>query len=215
MVGGQERGQRQDERLRRRQGRQRRGQRHGNQPLDVRDAPRRRPGDVLQAGQTLGLEPVAQGGTREPPAPLGQVHGHDLDGEGEALQQGHDLPGRGPLVIAGEPALGLVAGDQSQGVVLGQLVDGQKAVASVVGAELLGTQPRRGKHVQPGAAGEEVGVGRLEQPGVVDVVQDQERAGLGRVRLAGPGRGPALGPLVQVLQDALRRAGVVELLRRR
>ena len=65
----------------------------------------------------------------QPPAPLGQVHGHDLDGEGEALQQGHDLAGRGPFVIAGEPALGLVALDEPQGVVLGQLVDGQQAVA--------------------------------------------------------------------------------------
>jgi hypothetical protein len=70
-VSGQERGQRQDRGLRLRQHRQRRVQRNGQQPLEVGDDPGRQRGVVLQAGQSLGFEPVVQRGTRELAAPLG------------------------------------------------------------------------------------------------------------------------------------------------
>jgi len=54
-------------------------------------------------------------------------------------------------------------------------------------------------------------VGRVKQPGVVDIVKNQKRTRPGRVGLAGPRGGATLGELIERLQDAPGRAGVVEL----
>ena len=158
------------------------------QLLAVTDAPRRVPGAPSRPVRPSAFRRSNSAAQVSRPPRSAQVDRRDLDRQREAPQQRHDLRAAAALGLVGEP----VPPGWWLSISRKASSSGSSSTATKrwrLSCRLSSSaQPGGGEHVQPRGR-EHVGLGRVQQLGPVDVVEDQQRAGAG-----GFGCWPAAAP---------------------
>lgn len=105
-----------------------------------------------------------------------EVDGGGFHGQGEPAEEPHDRARFPVLGLRGKAAIGLVAAQEGQRVLLRQFIHGDEALVLRGAGDLRGREPGGGDEVQMPVAGKAVEVFRLEQFRVADVIEDQQAA---------------------------------------